>query len=285
MPNKLRQFLAAVSVSLLGAASAAPAFSANHSNVVPAWSIKQNSYNLGDVDIILAKDGFRWHNDKLGLTLLMRAPDWKLSAYNESNKKYLTLNKDEALEIFQHQRRQEHCGLQTPFKLGDKPAVAGMPTIGYCWSRDRGNISDDFALSITNSFEKGTKLTSEQKKYVDGALKHQRREYWLSKDIVISPRISEVFLEKVAATKYSDAMPLRLIQVAKDGTKTTMFDTKEVKKMAVSMDTFKLPSGYTKAENKIALLVNDQEFGFDAEPDLAAALSPKDYRKNESVRR
>ncbi len=267
----------------VGTVFAAPG---NSSNLVPAWMIKQTSYNLGDVEMILAKDAFKWHNNKLGMTLIMHAPDWKLNAFNEANKKYLVLSKAEALEIFQHQRRRDNSGMETPIRLGDRPAVAGMPTVAYCYAHETENISEKFAISVTNAVEKGTKLNHEQKKYVDNALRHQRREYWYSKQIQVPPKVSGVFLEKIAAIKYSDNLPLRLIQIGKDGTRTTMFDTTEVRKATVSGDIFKMPTGYTKAENKIALLVNDGDFaGFAGESEPTSVSTKRVVKKNDDTHR
>lgn len=261
---------------LLGLVFVIPARSATHANTAPAWLIKQTSYNLGQVDILLTKDGMKWHNEKLGITLLMHAPDWKLNAYNDANKKYLVLTKDEALELFQHQRRKTHAGIEGPIKLGDRPKVAGMSTIGYCYSHDHDQMPEKFAVDLTNAIESGKKLSAEQKTYLDGAFKHQRREYWVSKEIVISPRIRGVFLERTVQTKYSDNMPLRLIQYGRDGSKTTLFDTTIVRKGLVSEDSFKMPAGYTKAENKISLLVNDQDLGGGFEdPELAGKPNNK----------
>ncbi len=268
----------------VGTAFAAPGGSAK---LVSAWMIKQTSYNLGDVDIVLAKDAFKLHNNKLGLTLTMHAPDWKLNAFNEANKKYLVLTKAEALEIFQHQRRRDNSGIETPIRLGDRPSVAGMPTIAYCYAHETENISEKFAISVTNAVENGTKLNHEQKKYVDDALKHQRREYWYSKQqIQVPPKVSGVFLEKIAAIKYSDNLPLRLVQIGKDGTRTTMFDTTEVRKATVSGDIFKMPPGYSKAENKIALLVNDGDFaGFAGESEPTPISTKRVVKKNDDAHR
>jgi hypothetical protein len=267
----------------VGTVFAAPG---NCANPVSAWMIKQTSYNLGDVDMVLAKDAFKWHNNKLGLTLIMHAPDWKLNAFNEANKKYLILNKAEALEIFQHQRRRENSGFETPIKLGDRPAVAGMPTVAYCYAHDTETISEKFALSVTNALENGSKLNHEQKDYIDHALNHQRREYWYAKQIQFPAKVSGVFLEKIAAIKYGDNLPLRLIQIGKDGVRTTMFDTTEVRKAMVPADFSKMPKGYTKAENKVALLVNDVDFaGFAGESEPNPVSTKPVVKKNDDTHR
>ncbi|HEY9732416.1 MAG TPA: hypothetical protein V6C89_10920 [Drouetiella sp.] len=252
---------------------------------VPAWHIKQSSYNLGTVDITVAKDGLRWHNDKVGLTLLMHAPDWKLNAYNETNKKYLTLNRAEALEVFQHQRRRDKAGMEAPIRVDKGLVIAGMPAVCYCYAHDSGGFSDTFAVKVTSDLENGKKLTAEQKKYIDNALTHERREYYLSKGISVSPRISAVFLEKIAATAYGDSLPLRMIQVGSGGTRTTVLDTTEIKRVSISPDTFKGPQGYKKAENKIALLVNDSEFD-DFESDSSSSpISKLNIGKHEDAHR
>jgi len=250
------------------------------------WEIKQSSYNLGDVDLILTKDALRLHNPKVGITLLTRGPDWRLSAYNEANKKYLVLNKDEALEMFQYQRRRDKAGLDAPLRLDKSLTIAGMPAVCYCYAHDTTGVSEKFAVDVTHGLERGTKLNAAQRKYVDNAMKHERREYWLSKDITVSPKISRVFMEKIVATAYGDSFPLRLVQIGRDGSRTTMFDTKQVKKVTIAADTFKLPAGYTKAENKIALLVNDNDLGGFAGEDEPGSLSSKTpSRKHEEVHR
>ncbi len=254
-----------------GAISAIFAAPAKCENSVPAWEIKQSSYNLGNVDITLAKDAMKWHNDKLGMTLLMHAPDWKLNAYNEANKKYLVLYKNEALEMFQHQRRRDKSMIDAPIRVDKNLVIAGMPAVCYCYAHNTDGVSTKFAVAVTKGLEHGAKLNAAQKKYVDNAMKHERREYWMSKDITVNPKVSGVFMERIAATTYGDSLPLRLIQIGRDGARTTMFDTTLVKKVAVKPDLFKLPAGYTKAENKIALLVNDNDLGgLSGEPSLAA---------------
>lgn len=258
MSSKSTNLLAAVAGGAVLSTLATPGFCAR---TVPGWQIKQSSYNLGTVDITLTKDGLRWHNDKVGLTLVMHAPDWKLNAFNETNKKYLTLDKDEALEVFQHQRRRDKAGIEAPIRVDRNPVViAGMPAVCYCYAHNLGGFSNSFAIKVTKDLERGAKPSSDQKKYIDSALTHERREYYLSKDIAVSPRISAVFLEKIVATTYGDSLPLRLVQIGRGGVRTTVLDTKEVKRVSVSPEVFKAPQGYKKAENKIALLVNDSEF-------------------------
>jgi hypothetical protein len=278
--------------STLGTVFAAPVKSANPiaasvSPHVDVWIVKQTSYNLGDVDIILAKDAVKWHNNKLGLTLLLHAPDWKLNAYNDGNKKFLVLNRDEALELFQHQRRRIKSGLQAPLRIGDRPAVAGMPTVGYCYAHEAAAVSEKFAIDVTRAREHGDKLNRKQQDYFDDAMSHQRREYWLAKSIVMPPKVSGVFMEKVVSTKFGDNLPLRLVQFSNDGSKSTMFDTKAVQKGSVSGDFFKMPAGYTRAENKIALLVNDNELNDELGGDSdSSALSPKSLiKKHEETHR
>jgi hypothetical protein len=277
--------------STLGTIFAAPAKCANPVAAsvpphVPVWIVKQTSYNLGDVDIVLAKDAVKWHNNKLGLTLLLHAPDWKLNAYNDGNKKFLVLNREEALELFQHQRRRINAGLQAPIRIGDRPAVAGMPTVGYCYAHEATAVSEKFAVDVTRAREHGAKLNSKQQEYFDDAMSHQRREYWLAKSIVMPSKVSGVFIEKIVSTKFGDNLPLRLVQFAKDGSKSTMLDTKEVQKGSVSGDFFKMPTGYTKAENKIALLVNDSEFDELGGDSDSSPLSPKSLiRKHEDTHR
>lgn len=227
---------------------------------VPAWQIKQVSYNLGNVDIIIAKDSMRWHNEKVGLTFVIKGPDWKLYAMNETNKKYLALEKSEALEVFQHQRRRDNSGIDAPIRIEKSTSIAGMPAICYLYAHSTEGVTTKFATKVTNDLEHGIKLNAAQRKYVDNVLKHERREYWLSRDISVSPKISAIFLENIVATNYGDNLPLRLVQIGRGGARTTMLDTREVKKVSVNPEIFRLPRGYTKAENKIALLVNDSEF-------------------------
>ncbi len=252
---------------------------------VPAWEVKQTSYNLGQVKILIAKDGMKWHNDKVGITLLMHAPDWKLNAYNEANKKYLILNKEEALEMFQQQRRREHSAIDAPIRMDKNLVIAGLPAVCYCYAHDMGGVPSKFAVDVTNGVERGTKLNAEQKKYIENAMNHERREYWMSKNIVVSPKVSGVFMEKIAATKYGDCLPLRLVQIGRGGSRTTMFDTTEVKKIAVTPDVFKMPTGYTKAENKIALLINDNDLGGLSEEEPSNLLLKSQSRKHEDVHR
>lgn len=275
--------MAALGCSAISVTFAAPA---KCEKTIQAWEVKQTSYNLGAVDITLAKDGMRWHNDKLGITLMMHAPDWKLNAYNEANKKFLVLNKEEALEMFQQQRRRDKSVIDAPIRMDKNLVIAGLPAVCYCYAHDMGGVPIKFAVDVTNGLEAGKKLNTDQKKYIDNAMKHERREYWMSKDILVSPKVSGVFMEKVAATKYGDCLPLRLVQIGRGGARTTMFDTTEVKRIVLKPDTFKLPTGYTKAENKIALLVNDDSDlgGFSGE-EPSNLLSKPQTRKHEEVHR
>lgn len=253
---------------------------------IPAWHIKQVSYNLGNVEIIIAKDSMRWHNEKVGLTFLVKGPDWKLYALNETNKKYLAMDKSEALEVFQHQRRRDNSGIDAPVRIDKSMVIAGMPTVCYLYAHSTEGVTTKFAAKVTHDLEHGVKLNAAQKKYVDNVLKHERREYWLSRDIAVSPQISGIFLENIVATNYGDSLPLRLVQIGRDGARTTMLDTREVKKVSVNPDIFRLPRGYTKAENKIALLVNDSEFdGMDGEPSPGSATSKLKSGKHDEVHR
>ena len=283
MSFKILLVMAALGCGAISGIFAAPA---KCEKSATAWEIKQSSYNLGEVDIILSKDAMRWHNQKVGLTLLMHAPDWKLNAFNEANKKFLVLNKDEALEMFQHQRRRDKAGIEAPIRVDKNLVIAGMPAVCYCYAHDMDGVSPQFAVAVTNGLERGAKLNAAQRKYIDNAMKHERREYWMSKDITVSPRVSAVFMEKIAATTYGDSLPLRLVQIGRDGARTTMIDTKQVKKVAVVADMFKMPAGYTKAENKIALLVNDNDLGgFAGEDEPSSFASKAQSRKHEEVHR
>lgn len=265
--------LATLGFAVISSIFAQPAQCAKN---VPVWHIKQSSYNLGNVEIFLCKDGMRWHNAKVGLTFIVHAPDWKLNAINETNKKYIIMNKSEALAVFQQQRRRDNSEVDVPIRVAKNMVIAGLPTVCYCYAHSTGGMTPEFGVQATRSMERGLKLTAAQKKYIDNALNHERREYWLCKDISVAPEISALFLERVAASTYGNSFPLRLVQIGRDGIETTMLDTREVKKITVSPDTFKLPQGYTKAENKVALLVNDNELdGFAGEDASPAPVSSK----------
>ncbi|CAN5519451.1 hypothetical protein BH10CYA1_BH10CYA1_54440 [soil metagenome] len=274
--------IAALACGAISAVFTAPA---RCEKTVPAWAIEQSSYNLGNVDITVAKEGLKWHNGKLGITLAMHAPDWKLNAYNESNKKYLVLSRDEALEMFQHHRRRDNADIDAPIRVEKNLVIAGMPTVCYLYAHSTDGVTTKFAVDVTKELERGSKLNAAQKTYIEKAMKRERREYWLSKDITVSPQMSGVFMEKVATTAYGDRLPLRLVQIGKDGVRTTMFDTKVVKKIAVKPELFKLPAGYTKAENKIALLVNDNDLGALSEDPESSSTSKIQSRKHEEVHR
>lgn len=282
MSLRWKLLMAALSCSAISATFAAPA---KCEKSIQGWEVKQTSYNLGAVNIILAKDGLKWHNNKLGITLLIHSPDWKLNAYNEANRKFLILSKEEALEMFQQQRRRDNSVIDAPIRMDKSLVIAGVPAVCYCYAHDMGGVPMKFAVKVTNDLERGIKLNAEQKKYIDNAMKHEHREYWMSKDIVVSPQVSGVFMEKVVSTKYGDCLPLRLIQIGRGGARTTMFDTTEVKKLVLKPDTFKLPTGYTKAENKIALLVNDNDLGGLSGEEPSSLLSKPQSRKHEEVHR
>jgi len=235
-------------------ASSTPSSQGAHTMEV--WTIKQQSCTLGDIEVLVNESAFRWKNAKSGLTLTTHAPDWKIFAYNDLNKKFMELTKKDLLEMV----NKKSAGSK-PKKwpvISGTAVIAGIPVVRAI-SPVHVEVQKSLSLKLNEAAKTNRKLDAKEAQLVDQSLKDAHEEIWVARNIAV-PTAAIGLLNSDLPASFTPHPFIRMITVTNKGVTRTMMDTQSVRRNKVSTDAFNPPPGYKRAESQLSLFIDDSDF-------------------------
>ena len=235
-------------------ASSTPSSQGAHT--LEVWTIKQQSCTLGDIEVLVNESAFRWKNGKSGLTLTTHAPDWKIFAYNDLNKKFMELTKKDLLEMV-----NKKSASSQPKKwpvISGTAVMAGVPVVRAI-SPMHVQVPKSVSLKLNEAAKTHRKLDAQEAQLVDKSLKDAHEEVWVARDIAV-PTAALSLLSHDLPAAFTPRAFIRVITVTNKGVTRTMMDTQSVHHNKVSADAFDPPTGYKRAESQLALFIDDSDF-------------------------
>jgi hypothetical protein len=218
---------------LVGSGSECTAKAAPPSSSISGWTITQSSNFIGFLACDMTPVGFRMKFDKLGITLIAKAPLWQGYVYNDQSHKYCEMTMEQWTKRFTLGRTGNLKG-----KNGELLLVA----------KKTGKTSTILGLK---SFEwkvfKKSPLPNEPEQL--------KMVFWLTPDISPPKQIGQIFSGFLQ-------LPLQkgmLLRASHDnyGRIVPDLDTLEAKKATFQPAIFEPRKGYTKVKDEMQLIMDE----------------------------
>lgn len=228
---------AAASLLVLGALLVPPLAEAGGAKI-SGWVLQQEQPHTGVWKIYLAPAGMAAVNDKMGCTLVTKAPQWNVVMYNDKTKVYFLSPLSEwngaSLKNASVKTGKEKQQLYKAMLVEKKPKKLKDGTIlGHKASQ---YLTDNLAST-------GLKKV----------------EFWVTPDVQAPPELKQVF-SKIYGVGLSSmqGLPLRVSYIDENGKRTPVFDTKSVLKQDIPLSSFTYPSTYKRVDSEIAVLMDQK---------------------------
>ena len=229
---------AAVSLLVLGALIAPSPSAMGGGAKISGWVLQQEQPHTGVWRIYLAPAGMAAVNDKMGCTLVTKAPQWNVVMYNDKTKVYFLSPLSEwngaSLKNASVKTGKEKQQLYKAMLVEKKPKKLKDGTIlGHKASQ---YLTDNLAST-------GLKKV----------------EFWVTPDVQAPPELKQVFSKIYGVGLSSMAgLPLRVSYIDENGKRTPVFDTKSVLKQDIPLSSFTYPSTYKRVDSEIAVLMDQK---------------------------
>jgi len=268
--------LIAIAAAFAFAPTAAPALPSNQ-----CWELTQESCTIGKIELYISERAVRWNSTRLGLTFILRAPDWKLLGFNESTKKYMELTIDQMEQLVNQGKKPKALTKKIDKKLikdaltplkDNNTKICGLKTIELHMPKELASQQHGGNGAAAAVPSLGTKIKHyDMKKWRQGD-----EDTWFASDIQLPAEVADFLLQKMHSS--GDTVPgatrhplLRSVHIGFGGSPAMALDTTDCKKVAVTAKLFELPKGYAKTDNEMALLMGVD----DSDMDILGSSSPK----------
>lgn len=189
--------------------------------------LAQESSSLGKQITYVSPHYLRMESKRTGCTFLVKPPGAQMEIINDAKKVYFEAD----VSNWRDKGPKATSDLQTKYK----EFLNGR-------ALEQGTICGLVAYRYTKRVSK--------KKEVD---------YWLARDIAISPATRDLLSKTIGSEVPLDRMPLRILSREQKKTKVktkNYLDTTEFKKMTVNAAIFSRPNSYAQAANEIDVLAD-----------------------------
>lgn len=195
--------------------------------------LAQRSSALGKQIIYVSPGYLRMEAQRVGCRFLVRPPGDTLNIVNDAKRAFY----EAPIEDWRESTGSETKALdEIKGKAGKyKESLAGTPL-------EQANICGLVGYRYTKKVSKDEEL-----------------DYWLARDITISPAAREVFEKTLGADVPIDRMPLKIIsrKSSKGKLKTSVYlETDEFRRDKVSAAIFNTPAGYTRTSNELDVMAD-----------------------------
>jgi hypothetical protein len=226
--------------------------------VQQGWMISQSSNFAGTVFSELTNNALRMRVGKLGLTVIMKAPDWNAYVFNENTKNFVELPYKVWQEKFVLGQESRLRGLKGHLKLeshttGRTAKICKFKAQEYCVDR-KGDPKQ-------------------------GTPTQRVTELWIASDIKAPPEITEVFCSQlnVPAAK---GIPLRAFHRT-NGRMVSVLETLDVQKKTLPASYFEPLKNYRRVKDEVGLMMDDstEDMVNDLLDSSSPSLSPQFIKK------
>lgn len=189
---------------------------------VYGWKLSQTGAYTGNFSTYLSPVGMKVEAESL--VTVIRLPDLHFCVYNPDNHTYAESDYEEWSDRFENAKAPEPL-----IKTGKSKVIAGIKTELYI------------------------------RRAVEGGM--EKLEMWLSRDLAPSEKVARVW-GGFNLVPGGAGVPLRVIKIMPDGSRSIAIDTKSAKRVLLSETIFLRPKGYKKVDNELEVAL--------AEPDELA---------------
>lgn len=228
---------------------------------LPALAKKESGYLLtqfsdywGPQKSYVTPTGLWVHSPKLGLTMFLKGPDWKVVCYNAKNKSYVTCSHKEWAEKFvgpigardaeKAARSKMSTEIADQLKKGVTPKVGATVTKGI----SVGGSSTICGRKAVQFFMVGAERFPPYDKNL---------EFWVVPNLNLKPPVIQAISE-VGGFPAGVGLPIELYRHMPRGKKLTQYKTLNIEQVLVDDSIFSLPKGFTLAPDEMALVTDEK---------------------------
>lgn len=179
------------------------------------WLLKQSHVLQGnDIDVLLTAKAFKWHSNDSDITILMKAPDWKVRVFREKAGKIYTTTPDK-FSLLKSRLDYIYGGVnwsKISMKKIRSATVSGIKLNQYKMTNANGN--DVFAT-----------------------------DYWVCTDIKMPAPVTQTVRKIYNAPNFEGYPTKQMYKRTRTSAKKVGFHTRVATKVLISKNAFKLPKG------------------------------------------
>jgi len=199
------------------------------------WTITQTSNFAGSVSTELTADSMRMRIGRIGLTIISKAPQWTAYVYNENNKNFCEIPKE------QWGKKFVIGGSMNSMKTKDgKSLLSSQPT--------------GKTMKIFGYRAKEVEVIRAARPALDMPAE-KVSEVWIASDILPPPQIAELFCHHLNIPTQK-GIPLRVFNRAK-GRMVSILDTLAIKRGPIAPEIFLPLKGYKQVKDEMQLIMDD----------------------------
>jgi hypothetical protein len=211
------------------------------------WALDANSNFAGTVSFQFNDEAARFHLDKMGLTMITKAPSWDVTLYNEVNKNCLTMT---------------YAKWQQRFKT---TIVRHAPGTAYI----------DLPVEISKHSEKILGFATDKytlKRISEKSHQTIKTECWVANEVLVPSHFAGILHILFQAPENIKGMPMR-VEIPANGRQVPAIEVYKLQAKTFSGDEFKPLTGYKTVKDEMSLMLDDSdEIG-------AAMLGPEPDKK------
>lgn len=237
--QRLLSFAVASIVMLVCSQSKGSAGSSTPTKGQTVWMVTQKLQGAGERVTYITDGAVKVTSPVGGWSMVTKAPEWEVTAYNSGSKTWFKSAREKYLSSF----------------IGRANMVSSMLTPeGGAWKK-------------TNTRSKILGVDAVLYEYVNIQRPNQPSTYkcWMAEKIPFSKSANEITYKFMGAPD-TNMLPLQMIasslKAIQIDKKATILETKEVKRMPMQADLFKIPTGYRLANSAVEVMIGLDGNGF-----------------------
>jgi len=212
------------------------------------WTLDANSNFAGTVTFKFSDEAAWFHLDKMGLTMITKAPSWDVTLYNEVNKNCLTMTYTKWQQRFK----------STMVRHAPDTTYTDLPVeISRHSEKILGFGTDKYTIRRVNQKTKQT----------------TRTECWVANEVQVPSHFVGILHILFQTPENIKGMPLR-VEIPANGRQVPVVEVYKLQSKNFSSDEFQPLTGYKKVKDELALMLDDSD-------DMGAAmLGPEPEKKS-----
>ena len=211
------------------------------------WALDANSNFAGTVTFQWNDEAARFHLDKMGLTMITRAPSWDVTLYNEVNKNCLAMTYSKWQQRFKSTMGRH----ATNVSYSDLPVEISKHS-----EKILGFGTDKYTLKRVNQKTNVTLKT----------------ECWVASDVQVPSHFAGILHVLFQAPENIKGMPMR-VEIPANGRQVPAIEVYKIQPKTFTGDEFKPLVGYKKVADEMALMLDDND-------EMGAMLGPEPDKKS-----
>lgn len=201
----------------------------NQSARAQGWALTQFTPYGGQHFLYFSHDGMRLAQKKMGITIVAKSPDWKLTMYNDKAKTFYQTTYEEL-----KQRSAKGQGLMSSFQRTNK--LRGVAPRKGTTGNIAGMTATEYFLGPQG--QPGSMIC------------------WVSTDITVPPQLTTILTSQFNLPQLK-GVPLRVERVDDHGRKVTDLNTQASQLQNLAASNFTYPPNYRRVQEDIEVLVPD----------------------------